>query len=167
MFKRFSPATAPASDTEISEPHDTCLKCGRATPLGVSLCERDNPGRIKSPSSTQVHGTIVVGFLFGIVLLLVLYRLASTGIGPFNSSLAGIATRADGGLSVDVRVTNQGTKASGTSCRISANGAPDFRDFVFFSDPIAPGQSAEFTETVPPVPGGAPLSPDNLIVKCS
>jgi hypothetical protein len=166
MFKRFSPATVPPSNN-IAQPHDTCLKCGRATPVGVSLCELDNPGHIKSPSSSQVHGTIVVGFLFGIVLLLALYRFASAGIGPFSSSLVGVATRADGGLDVVVRVGNQGAKVSGTSCRISASGTPDFRDFVFFSEPIPPGQSADFTETVPPAPGAVRLSPQNLVVRCS
>jgi len=99
-------------------------------PLGVSLCERDNPGRIKSPSSTQVHGTIVVGVLIGFILLGLLFRFGSVGIGPFPATLAGAATRADGGLDVIVKVTNDGTRAAGASCRISARGAPDFRDYV-------------------------------------
>lgn len=169
MFRRSNPApaTVPSAPIDISAPHDTCFKCGRPTPLGVSLCEADNPGHIKSPSSTQVHGTIVIGVLAGFVLLALLLHFGSAGIGPFNSSLVGVATRADGGLDVVVRVANDGTRASGASCRISAGGAPDFRDFVFFSDPIPAGSSREFAQTVPPVPGGAPLQPNNLVVRCT
>ncbi len=167
MFKRPTPVTDPPAQLALSDPHDTCIKCGRPTPLGVSLCDQDNPGHIKSPSSTQVHGTIVVGVLAGFVLLAVLLRLGSAGVGPFDSSLAGIATRADGGLDVVVQVTNTGSRASGASCRISAGGAPDFRDYVFFSDPIPAGETRSFTRTVPPIPGGAPLSTRQLAVRCN
>jgi len=136
-------------------------------PLGVSLCERDNPGRIKSPSSTQVHGTIVVGVLIGFILLGLLFRFGSVGIGPFPATLAGAATRADGGLDVIVKVTNDGTRAAGASCRISARGAPDFRDYVFFSQPIEPGATAEFAQVMPPAPDAPPLQPGNLVVSCN
>jgi hypothetical protein len=166
MFRRPLPATVPSGLIDLDQPHDTCLKCGRATPLGVSLCNADNPGRIKSPSATQVHGTIVVGVLIGFLALLLLFRLGSSGV-SFASTLSGVATRPDGGLDIVVSVQNNGTHASGASCRISNAGAPDFRDFIFFSGPVPAGQTRQFTQIVPAVPGGAPLSASNLAVRCT
>src|SRR4026209_1203621 len=83
---------------DLTQPHDSCIRCGRPTPLGVALCERDNPGHTKGPSATQVHGTILFGVLGGFALLLVLLRLASSGLGPFPSALNAVATRADAGF---------------------------------------------------------------------
>jgi hypothetical protein len=167
MFRRSDPATVPYVPVDIEGPHDVCLKCGRDTPVGVSLCERDNPGRIKSPSTTQVHGTIVVGVILGFVLLLALLRFGSAGVGPFTSNLDGYSTRGDGGIDVAFTVSNGGTRAAGASCRISAAGAPDFRDYFFFTALIQPGETRSFTQTVPPAPDAAVLSPAKLAVNCS
>src|SRR3954451_13952785 len=125
MFKRSTPATVPFIPTDTTAAHDVCFKCGRPTPVGVSLCENDNPGRIKSPSTTQVHATILIGVLVGFLGLLVLFRLGAAGVGPFHSSLLGYSTLADGGIQVAITVSNAGTRQAGASCRISANGAPD------------------------------------------
>ncbi|MEP7360233.1 MAG: hypothetical protein ABI744_01510 [Chloroflexota bacterium] len=154
---------------DLTQPHDACIRCGRPTPLGVAMCERDNPGHIKGPSATQVHGTILFGVLGGFALLLILLRLAANGIGPFPSALNGVATRTDGGLQVSVAVTNSGTRASGTSCRIMAAGVPDFRDYVFFTPLIPAGTTQSFTQTVPPIPGGGQPLPASvtLTVRCN
>jgi hypothetical protein len=169
MFRRSAPApaTVPAAPIDLSGPHDTCIRCGRPTPLGVALCERDNPGAIKGPSATQVHGTILIGVIGGFVLLLLLLRLATVGIGPFGATLTGVATRADGGLNVAVAVTNSGTRPSGASCRISAGGAPDFRDYVFFTDTIPAGETRTFEQTLPPLPNGQALPTTSLAVRCN
>src|SRR5687768_8333029 len=85
MFSRSpsTPATEPA--VPMAGPHDTCIRCGRDTPLGVALCEQDNPAHIKGPSATQVHGTIVLGLIGGFVLLALLLRFATVGVGPFGA----------------------------------------------------------------------------------
>lgn len=169
MFRRSSPApaTVPSSSVDLSQPHDACLKCGRPTPLGVSLCERDNPAAIRSPSTTQVHGTILIGVVAGFVLLAIVLRLGANAGGPFESSVVGWAPRSDGGLDVVVRVVNDGARASGTSCRISAGGAPDFRDYVFFSEPLAAGETRDFSRVIPAPPNGASVQPRQLAVHCS
>jgi hypothetical protein len=155
MFRRSEPVTVPPGNLDLTQPHDACLKCGRPTPLGVSLCDNDNPANIKSPSTTQVHATILVGVIVGIGLLLLLFRFGSAGIGPFPSSLSATSTRADGGIDVAVTVTNKG--------------AQDFRDYVFFTQPIQPGETKTFTQTMPPpLPdSGTTLTAVNLVVKCS
>jgi hypothetical protein len=167
MFRRSDPLTVPPVPVRSEAPHDVCLKCGRATPLGVSLCEHDNPGRIKSPSTTQVHGTIVIGVIAGFVLLLVLFRIGSSGVGPFASSLVGYSARANGAIDVAVSVSNSGERTAGASCRISAKGAPDFRDYTFFTAPIPAGESKTFTQTVPPAPNNAQLQSAGLVVHCT
>jgi hypothetical protein len=169
MFRRHQPATAtgPASTIDLGQPHDTCVRCGQPTPLGVSLCDRDNPGHIKSPSATQVHGTIVIGVLAGFVLLLLALRVTFSGLGPFASSLQGVATRADGGLDVVVTVTNNGSRTAGASCRVSPNGAPADTDYVFFTDPLAPGETRQFTRTVPAPLGAPPLQSGSVLVRCT
>jgi hypothetical protein len=166
MFRRSTPATVPQVAIGADEQHDVCLKCGRPTPLGVSLCENDNPGRIKSPSTTQVHATILIGVLIGFVGLLAIFRLGATGVGPFHSSLLGYSTLADGGIQVAFTVTNGGTRQAGASCRISSNGAPDFRDYFFFTEPLAPGETRTITQEVPPAPDTPVLAPVNLTVNC-
>ena len=98
-----------STSVDLTKPHDTCQKCGRPTPLGVSLCERDNPARIKSPSTTQVHATVLIGVLVGFGLLLVLFRLGSAGASAFASSVAGWAEQPDGSIEVVVSVTNNGS----------------------------------------------------------
>ena len=151
----------------LSQPHDTCFRCGRPTPVGVSLCERDNPGHIKSPSSTQVHGTILIGVIAGFIGLALVFGATSAGAGPFNATVAGVATRVDGGVDVAMSVTNNGTRASGASCRVSPDGAPDYRDYVFFTEPIPAGESRQFQRSLEAPANGAALRPANIVVRCN
>ena len=141
MFGRSQNTTSgdAAAAALLAGPHDTCVRCGRPTPSGVSLCEADNPGAIKSPSSTQVHGTIVLGVLVGFLLLAVLLRVATSGVGPFPSSVAGAATRDDGSLDVVVTVANNGERPSAASCRTASGVAIDAPSSVFFTEPDSAG----------------------------
>jgi hypothetical protein len=172
MFRRFrqAPVAIPATPSgalAADLPHDTCFRCGRPTAVGVSLCERDNPANIKSPSSTQVHGTIVIGVLAGFVLLAVLLRAATAGVGPYPASVAGAATRADGGLEVVIQVTNQGTRTAGASCRVSAGGSPDYRDLVFFTEPIPAGETRSVSHSIAPRTDGSVLQLGSIAVRCN
>lgn len=172
MFRPSTPVPATEPDTNggvvrLDQPHDTCFKCGRPTPVGVSLCDRDNPGHIKSPSSTQLHGTILIGVIAGFVALAVAWRLMSAGLGPFPATVAGVATLADGGLDVSIIVHNEGTRAAGASCTISPGGAPTYTDFVFFTDPIPPGETREFTQALAPPADGSALPSGNVAVRCN
>ena len=172
MFRRSPSIPATDPDTtglpvRLDQPHDTCFRCGRPTPLGVSLCDADNPGHVKGPSSTQVHGTVLIGLLCGFIALAVFLRFVSAGAGPFTSTVSGVATRADGGLDVVIAVANGGTRSSGASCRISVGGAPSFHDFVFFTELIPPGESRQITRSVAPADDGVALSGAALVVRCN
>ena len=171
MFRRATDVSVAHSDSSsavrLDQPHDTCFRCGRPTPPGVSLCERDNPGRIKAPSATQVHGTILMGVLGGFIALAMVFGATSAGVGPFRATVSGVATRPDGGLDVVLLVTNDGTRASGASCRISPDGAPDYRDYVFFTEPIPAAGTRQFARTLEPPADGDALKTTNVVARCT
>jgi hypothetical protein len=167
MFRRPQPTAAAPSGTVELAPHDTCVRCGRPTPLGVALCERDNPGQIKGPSATQVHGTILLGVIGGFVLLALLFRLATSGSGPFNAAVSGFATRQDGSLELVMQVTNTGSRPAAASCRLSVAGTPNARDVIFLTETIPAGESREFTRIVAAAARGAAGQPAAPQVRCS
>lgn len=179
MFRRSRSTSSPDEDTRPAqvargwqpapgEPHDSCFRCGRPTPIGVSLCELDNPAHVKSPSATQAHGTIALGVIAGFIGFMLLAGAVSGGVGPFESIIAGRATQADGGLEVVVRVSNEGSRMAAASCRVSQAGVQSADDLVFFTELIPPGEARDFTRAfAPPAPGAPPRDPTRLGVRCS
>jgi hypothetical protein len=173
MFRRTTPSTDdPADSTDWryvpGQPHDRCFRCGRPTPPGVSLCERDNPARVKGPSATQVHGTIAVGVIGGFIGFMLLVAALSGGVGPFSAEIIGQVTRADGGLEVVVRVANEGSRVASASCRVSRGGVQGANDLVFFTEPIPAEEAREFARAFPPAPDAAPVrEPGALAVRCN
>lgn len=161
---RLTPASQPAAPT--ADLHDVCFRCGKPTPLGVSLCEHDNPGGIKSPSTTQVHGTIALGVIGGFVLFILLLTATTRGLGSFSAAVTGTAAQADGSVELVLTVTNTGTQASAASCRVSAGGVPDANDVVFLSQPIPAGETRTFSRSVR-LPAGASTQPSRFAVRCS
>lgn len=179
MFRRSLSASSPGKDQRpagggrawqpaSTEPHDTCFRCGRPTPVGASLCELDNPADVKAPSPTQAHGTIALGVIAGFIGFMLLAGAVSGGVGPFEASIAGRATQADGGLEVVVRVSNEGSRLAAASCRVSQAGVQSADDMVFFTDVIPPGETRQFTRAfAPSVPGAPARDHARLAVRCS
>ena len=179
MFRRSSSSAMPTDEPaqprsagrwvpRPGEPHDRCFRCGRPTPLGVSLCDQDNPGRVKAPSATQVHGTVALGVIAGFIGFMLLAGAVSGGVGPFGSAIVGRATQADGGLQVVVRVTNEGTRFAAASCRVSQGGVQGIDDLVFFTEPIPPGETRDVTRAFQSPATGAPArDPSRLAVRCT
>jgi len=163
--------TRPTAAT-LAAPHDTCVRCGRPTPLGVALCDEDNPGRIKGPSATQVHGTIAIGLISGFVLLFVLLArfLTPAAGGALAASIPGYSTRADGTTEVVVRVTNNSSAAAAASCRVQRGGAVGAGDIVFFTEQIPAGETRDYSRIMPaPVAGspGSDVAPGSFSVRCN
>jgi hypothetical protein len=87
-------------------------------PLDVGLCERCNPLGLRDVSSSQVHGIAIAGVILFVVFLAVAGRFVLAGIGPFTGSVAGVVP--DGsGLAITLSVTNHGTNAGQTTCRVT------------------------------------------------
>jgi hypothetical protein len=153
---------------DLSQPHDTCNRCGRPTPLGVSLCDDDNPAGLRPPSATQVHGTILGGVVIGFVLLAVVAHAVLSGLGPFPTRIQSATATSDGGVDVVFSVDNGGSKASAATCRITRGGVGIVSDPVFLTASIEPGQTLSVTRTLaPPPPGDPAWVPERLVVRCS
>jgi hypothetical protein len=162
------PAASPgARDPLLAAAHDTCVRCGRPTPLGVALCDEDNPAKIAGPSATQVHGTIFIGLVLGFLALAAVARLSVTGVGPFQGGLAAATARADGSIDVTVTVTNRGPREAAASCRVTRGGMTGPNDLIFLTDPIPTGATITVERTMPaPLPPTLPYEPDRLAVLC-
>ena len=163
---------SPSAATIAVQPHDTCVRCGRPTPLGVALCELDNPARIKGPSATQVHGTIAVGVVSGFILLFVLLARVTTPAagGGLVATIPGYSSRADGTTEVIVRVTNNSAAAAAVSCRVQRGGSVGAGDIVFFTEPIPAGASRDYSRIMPaPAAGSAAsgIAPGSFAVRCN
>lgn len=138
------PSVPLARPVEPPEPTHACIRCGRTgIPAELALCEPCNPLELAQPSATQVHGIAALGILVFVVVLAVLGRLALSGTGPFVGTVTSVVSSA-GGLTVTVMVSNQGSKATATTCRI-----------VEASHPI--GGAGELVQT-PTVPAGSSVT---------
>jgi hypothetical protein len=78
----------------------------------------------------------------------VLGRFALAGTGPFSGTVDGVAP-ADGGLAVTLLVSNAGTKAGATTCRITADGRPVGGAGELVQTPVIPaGSDLRFSAVV-------------------
>jgi hypothetical protein len=95
-----------------------------------------------------VHGTVFVAVALAIVGLLVVARLSIAGSGPYPASLSAPTSVGDG-LAVTVTVTNQGTDAGQTTCRIDDVAGGGVSESAFVLSPrIEPGQTLSFPAVV-------------------
>ena len=138
-----TPSVLPAA---TEEPLHGCVRCGARIPVSQAMCERCNPLGLKQPSPSQAHGTVFLGIGVAVVLLAVLARIAVSGVGPFAGGIAGVAAD-PGGLLVTISVTNDGSSAGSTTCRV---GDPEIRgigpETAFVTSPVVqPGESATFS----------------------
>jgi hypothetical protein len=162
-----SPTTSPTTSgpatrlpSELTHP---CARCGAPVPLNVGLCERCNPLGLKDSASSQVHGTVFLGIGLGFVFLALLARWAVAGIGPFSTQVVDV--RSDNGtLMVSLRITNKGSSAGPTTCRVTDPAIQGSGKPVFFLTPrIEPNATIQLDQ---PLPGfAAAVRP--LAVDCS
>jgi hypothetical protein len=117
-------------------------------PADAGLCELCNPLELSQPSATQMHGIAAVGIIAFVVLLAVLGRAALAGTGPFEGRVGSVAL-APGGLAVTISVTNQGSKATATTCAIAETPARAGAPTQVVQTPlIEPGATVEFLAIV-------------------
>ena len=141
-----TPSVLPAA---TEEPLHGCVRCGARIPVSQAMCERCNPLGLKQPSPSQAHATVFAGIIVAVVLLAVVARIAVTGVGPFAGIIAGVAAD-PGGLLVSITVTNEGSSAGSTTCRV---GDPQIAgigpETAFVTSPIVqPGASVTFSTVI-------------------
>lgn len=152
-----APTTTPSDLTHA------CVRCGAPVAIEVGLCDNCNPLGLKDVSATQVHGIAFVGVLTAIIALAIIGRLLLAGVGPFTSTIDGLAADRDA-LAVTLTVTNHGRSAGQTTCRLTdpADRSGVGAGFVL-SPQIQPGATERFTKRVTGL--GSTVRP--LVVECS
>lgn len=116
-------------------------------PLDVGLCEQCNPLGLKDASASQIHGTVVIAVLLGFVGLAVIARLALSGVGPFPATVVGTVPAGEG-VEITLTVTNEGTSAGQTTCRVNDPANRVGGESAFLLSPrIEPGQTVTFSKT--------------------
>ena len=152
---------APLAATELTQ---GCVRCGATVPLGTAMCENCNPLGLKQPAPSQAHGTVFVGIVVAVVGLAILGRLALNGIGPFKGQIGNIVA-VPPGLAVTLTVTNLGSSAGSTTCRIYDPGSAGLGPGAAFivSPRIDPGRTVSFSKEVTEL--GSTVRP--LAVECT
>jgi hypothetical protein len=152
---------------EYDVPPSHCIRCGRETPPGVSLCDVDNPGHIKAPSAIQVHGTMLLGVGIGVAGFLLLAQLAIRHAGPFAASLTGSSTQADGTVQIQLLIDNQGSSDSIANCRVTRDGSPRSDDLALRTPSVPANSSITITRVLPVPAEPPPYDPARLTVTCT
>ena len=141
--------TSAPTPIPAQEPLHGCVRCGARIPVSQAMCERCNPLGLKEPAPSQAHATVFIGIIAGVVLLAVVAKLAVSTVGPFQGAITGV-TPAPAGLRVSLTVTNSGSSAGSTTCRIGDPSVPGIGpETAFVSSPIVqPGQTLSFEAVV-------------------
>lgn len=128
------------------------------------MCEACNPLGLKQPAPSQAHGTVFLAIVGAVLGLAVLGRLALAGIGPFKGEIGNIVASPPG-LALTLTVTNLGTSAGSTTCRVYDPSTPGIGpESAFIVSPrIGPGQTVSFSKDVRGL--GATIRP--LAVECT
>lgn len=130
--------------------------------MAVGLCERCNPLGLRDVSASQVHGTVVVALLVGFVGLAIFAALSLSGVGPFPATLDSV-TPEGAGVRLTLTVTNDGTGAGQTTCRVqrasNEGGGPNA--FVLTPE-LQPHETRTFSQLVTEFGS----SVDDLVVEC-
>jgi hypothetical protein len=141
--------TSTPTPLPAQEPLHGCVRCGARIPVSQAMCERCNPLGLKEPAPSQAHATVFIGIIGAVVLLAIVARLAISGVGPFAGAISGV-TGAPGGLRVTLSVTNTGSGAGSTTCRIGDPTIPGIGpETAFVASPIVqPGETVTFDAVV-------------------
>lgn len=125
-----------------------CVRCGRPISIHDSLCQECNPLGLKQPATIQVHALAAGGIVLFVLFLAIVGRLALGGIGPFTGEVIDVAP-GPAGLEVTLAVTNKGTSASATTCRVVEASRPVGGPGQLLQTPKVPaGQTIEFSALV-------------------
>jgi hypothetical protein len=145
-------------------PLRNCYKCGRQIGPDETICDVCNRAGMATPSATQYHGTIVVAIVAGVVIMAIAASLSLRGIGPFEGEALRWSPDPPDGLVVEVRVTNEGTRAGRAKCQLTARDTANLvlRTRSSISPQVPAGGTITFTDRIP----GLPSQPASVGVNC-
>ena len=142
-------AASPLTTSPVpAEPTHGCARCGAPVGPGVGLCEDCNPLGLRDSAASQVHGTVFIAVVVGVLALAVAARLALAGLGPFPATVD-LVEAAGTALAITLTVTNEGQNTGQTTCRIAPVGDRSTAGGAFVLSPrLGPGETRTFTATV-------------------
>lgn len=141
------PSPASARPPEIALTHP-CTRCGEPVSLDVAMCERCNPLGLAQPAASQAHGTVFLGIVVAVIGLALVGRLALAGLGPFRANVTNVIS-APPALEVTLTVTNDGTRAGQTDCRVFDPAPDGVSSYAVVRTPrLEPGATVSFTRSV-------------------
>jgi hypothetical protein len=141
-------APTPAAPGAKPEPTHPCQRCGAPIPVDRGLCERCNPLGLRDVSTSQVHAIAIGGIAVFVLVLAVAGRLALSGIGPFNATIAGV-TPAGSGLDVTLTVRNTGSSSGQTTCHVTDPADRTSNQGAYVLSPsVGAGETVTFTKRV-------------------
>lgn len=148
----------------MSDEVNRCIKCGREIASDESICAVCNAAGMATPSASQYHGTVAAGIVLAVAALAVAAGLSLRGIGPYVAEIREVGP-ADPGWAITYAVTNEGTRTGRAKCHLVALGESGerLRTRSTITAPIAGGETAEQTETIP----GLQTQPAEVTVSCS
>jgi predicted nucleic acid-binding Zn ribbon protein len=152
--------------TEVDpRPPRHCYKCGRQIGPDQTICDVCNRAGMATPSATQYHGTIVVAIVAGVVIMAIAASLSLRGIGPFRGEALRWQGDPPDGVVVELRVTNEGTRAGRAKCQLTARDGSDLvlRVRATISPLVEGGDTVTFSERLP----GVPRAPTSVAVTCA
>jgi hypothetical protein len=133
--------------------------------IELALCEFCNPLELAQPAASQAHGVAVLGVFVAVVILAIAAYASVSGIGPFRAEVAGVSAAPDG-LSVTIQVTNEGTKASQSTCRVFRRSDRGIGSNAVVTSPrIEPGATLAFSATIREL-GTRVVAPGEMGVDC-
>lgn len=149
MTGSVNPTEAPGDKGFLSprpegQPVDHCFRCGKETAPGVGLCAEHNKGKLSGPSSTQMHATIFIGIVIGVIGFFFIASLAVTSTGPYASSVTSATGGPDGAVSLVFTVTNEGDEEGVADCRVTRDGVPRPEDLAFRTEALPGGETVSF-----------------------
>lgn len=149
-----------------------CPRCGTPRRGDLQVCVRCETRfdaeidlaipRPAAPSTTQSHGTVMLGLLGGFVVLAALLWLSVRGIGPFDARL--VETTGSGTTKqVVVEVTNNGSRTGRGNCQIGLQaGSNPLPLKTFQSERLDAGQTVRQTVQIETDADAVPT-----LVRCS
>jgi len=151
-----------------SRPESHCFRCGVATPPGVGLCDKHNKGHLKGPSPNQMHATIFIGIVLGVIGFFLIASLAVTTTGPFDSEVTATSAGPEGSVMLSFSVTNEGDDEGVADCRVTRDGVPRPDDLAFRTMRLPGGETVTFErELAAPPEGSVGYDPEAITVACT
>ena len=149
-------------------PVDHCFRCGKETPVGVGLCDEHNKGHLKGPSPAQMHATVFLGIVAGVIGFFLLAGLAVGTTGPYGVDITSSTAGPAGGVMLSFTVTNEGGSQGVADCRVTRDGVPRPDDLAFRTAALPGGEALamERALTAPPM-GSVGYDSEAITVVCT